>query len=447
MLTLLPVFASASLAQTVRVLYNFDGTVGSNPANISLMQGQDGQLYGTTVFGGTYGLGAIFKINPAGHVTALHSFNRTDGTYPGIGLTSVSDGNFYGTAQQGGTTDYGVLFKMTPTGSLTVLHNFSNNGTDGIFPVSPPILASDGNLYGTTEFGGANNAGTVYKFTPGGVFTIIYNYSFTEGAGADFSPTQGGDGSLYVVAAGGGNNCGSVIKISTAGVLSDTYLFDCRAGGGGPQGSLLQGSDGNFYGSTFNGGAYSLGVLFKLSANFDYTVLNSFGATATDGTQPSGGVIQATDGDFYGVTFRGGTFNDGTIYDYSLGGIYTSLLSWDVNLDTEGQFVQHTNGVLYGVSYEGGTHNLGTVYSLNVGLGPFVAVVRYQGRIGSTAQILGQGFTGTTSVTFNGVPASFMAVRDTYLTAVVPTGATSGPVVVTTPSGTLKSNRNFRVSP
>jgi uncharacterized repeat protein (TIGR03803 family) len=437
---------STCLAQTVKVLYNFDGTIGSNPANISLTQGQDGQLYGTTVFGGTFGLGAIFKITPAGHVTALHSFNRADGSYPGIGLTLGVDGNFYGAAQQGGTADYGVLFKMTPTGSLTILHNFSNNGSDGIFPVSPPTLASDGNFYGTTEFGGANGAGMVYKFTPAGVFTIIYNYDFTDGAGADFSPKQGGDGSLYLVAAGGGNNCGSLIKISTGGVLSNTHLFDCGAGGGGPQGSLFQGSDGNFYGSTFNGGAYFLGVLFRLSANFDYTVLNSFGSTSTTGTEPSGGVIQASNGNFFGVTFRGGAFNDGTIYEYSPAGTYTNLFAWDVNVDAEGQFIQHTKGALYGVTYEGGTSNLGTLYRLNVGLGPFIALVRSQGRSGSTAQILGQGFTGTTSVTFNGLPAtSFTVVKDTYMTAVVPSGATTGKVVVTTPGGALTSNVNFRI--
>ena len=436
-----------SLAQTVNVLYNFDGTVGSNPLNITLTQGRDGQLYGTTVYGGTSNLGAIFKITPSGHATALHSFNGTDGSQVWAGLTLGSDGNFYGTTFHGGTAGVGVLFKMTPTGTLTVLHNFANNGTDGTLPVASPILASDGNLYGTTQNGGPNNAGTVYKLTPAGVFSIIYNLDSTIGSYAAFSPTQGSDGSLYLAALyGGGNGCGSLMKLSTAGVLINSYSLDCAANGGNPSGSLFQASDGNFYGATFNGGQYSMGVLFKLSQNFAYSVLHNFGATFSEGTNASGGVMQATDGNLYGLDYLGSTFGDGTIYDFSLSGTFNTLYDWTSNVAAQGQVSQHTNGTLYGVTYQGGTNNLGTVFSMNIGARAFVALVQYQGKSGGTAQILGQGFTGTTGVTFNGVPAaSFKVVKDTYLTAVVPTGASSGPVVVTTPSGKLKSNRNFRV--
>ncbi len=354
--------ASASLAQAVRAVYNFDGTIGSTPLNITLAQGRDGQLYGTTVYGGTYGLGAIFKIAPSGHATALHSFNGTDGSYVWAGLTLGADGNFYGTTQQGGTAGYGVLFKMTPTGTLTVLHNFTSDGTDGIYPLAAPILASDGNFYGTTDSGGTNGAGAVYKFTPAGVLTIIYNYDFSDGWGADFPPTQGIDRNLYLAALLGGNGndtCGSLAKISTGGILANLYLLDCAANGANPVGSLYQGSDGNFYGAAFNGGAFSQGVLFQLSTNFTYTVLHSFGATPTDGTEPSGGVMQATDGTFYGIDYRGGSFNYGTIYDYSLDGTYNTLFTWARKVEAQGQLAQHTNGILYGVTSAGGTYNLG----------------------------------------------------------------------------------------
>ncbi len=244
-LTQLLQFVGAGLAQTVKVLYNFDGSAGSNPLNITLTQGRDGQLYGTTVYGGASGLGSIFKITPSGHATALHSFSGTDGSYVWAGLTLGSDGNFYGTTFQGGTSGVGVLFKMTPSGTVTVLHNFANNGTDGTFPLSSPVLASDGNLYGATQNGGKNNAGTVYRFTPAGVFSIIYTLDPTIGSYAAFSPTQGADGALYLATLyGGSNGCGSLMKLSTAGVLSNSYSFDCAANGGNPSGSLFQGSDG-----------------------------------------------------------------------------------------------------------------------------------------------------------------------------------------------------------
>jgi uncharacterized repeat protein (TIGR03803 family) len=443
-------FSSIGQTQTVQVLYYFNGTVGASPVNITLAQVRDGQLYGTTIAGGTYGQGAIFKISTSGHVTALHSFNGTDGSQPWAGLTLGTDGNFYGTTFLGGTQGYGVLFKMTPAGVLTVLHNFAftTAGTDGALPFSPPIVASDGNFYGDTSFGGLNGAGTVYKFTPAGVYTVIYNYDLSEGAYSEYSPTQGSDGNLYVVALEGGNNeCGSLIKISTSGTLLNTYLFDCASNGGNPQGSLLLASDGNYYGATFNGGSNSGGVVFKLSSNFAYTVVHDFGTITHDGLDASGGLIQATDGNLYGVAYYGGTFGYGALYDYSLAGAYGTVFDFSRKVDAQGQLEQHTNGLFYGVTTNGyGGHDLGSVYSFNVGLAPFITLVQYQGRTGSTAQILGQGLMGTTSVTFNGVPATnFTVVEDTYMTAIVPSGVTTGPVVVTTPGGPLTSNKNFRI--
>jgi uncharacterized repeat protein (TIGR03803 family) len=440
---------STGMSQKVSVLYNFSSAVGANPINIALTQGRDGQLYGTTVNGGASGLGSIFKISTTGHATALHSFNGTDGSQPWAGLTLGTDGNFYGTTFQGGTTGNGVVFKMTPTGTLTVLHNFVDDGIDGILPMSAPILATDGNFYGTTQIGGANFAGAVYKLTPAGVLTIIYNMDSAVGSYAAYSPTQGNDGNLYIATLlGGSGQCGSVIKISTAGVLKNNYSLDCAANGGNPGGSLFQGSDGNFYGTAYNGGANSLGVLFKLSRTFSYTVLHSFGNPLSEGTNPSGGVIEATDGNLYGLAYNGGTFGDGTVFNSSLSGTSNTLNNWSSNVAAQGQLTQHTSGGLYGVTYQGGTQNLGTVFSLNAGLRPFVELVNAQGKAGRTVEILGQGFGGTTSVTFNGIPAtSFKVVTGTYVTAVIPVGASSGPVVVTTPGGTLTSNRNFRVIP
>jgi len=448
-LALVCLFVAFAGAQTVSVIYNFDGSIGSNPLDITMTQGRDGQLYGTTLNGGTFGLGAIFKVTPGGKAALLHSFNGADGQNPWGGVALGSDGNFYGTAANGGSAGFGVIFNMTPNGAFSVLHSFQNDGVDGVFPISAPILASDNNFYGTTQSGGTNNAGAVYRLTVAGTLTIIYNLDSATGSYGAYSPTQSADGSLYIATLFGSSaDCGSVLRISTTGVLSKSYSFDCAANGQNPGGPLIQGADGNFYGTTFNGGKFSAGVLFKLTKNLTNTVLHNFGSTLTEGTNPAGGVTQATDGKLYGLDSNGGTFGLGTIYGSSLSGSSNTLDNWSTAVAAQGQLAQHTKGPLYGVTYGGGTNDLGTVFSLNLGLPPFVALVRYQSKIGGTAQILGQGLTGTTSVTFNGVPAtSFKVASDTYLTAVVPTGATTGPIVVTTPAGKLKSNKNFRITP
>jgi uncharacterized repeat protein (TIGR03803 family) len=440
-------FPAISSSQSVRTIYTFDGTVGSDPNSTSLTEGRDGQLYGVTVGGGGNNLGIAFKITPSGHITELHSFSGSDGSYPRGGLTLGVDGNFYGTTQQGGTGmgTAGVVFKMTPSGSITVLHNFNNDGKDASFPTSPPILASDGNFYGTTSYGGTG-AATVYKLTPSGILTIIFNC--VEGWCDEmyFSPTQGSNGNLYIAAVGYfGINCGSLLEVTTTGILVNTYIYDCGASGGNPGGSLTQGSDGNLYGTTIHGGANSGGVLYRLGTTFSYEITHNFGQNTADGNAPEGSVVQATNGKFYGTTDGGGSLNDGTIYGYS-GATYGTLFAWNSPVHDGAGLTQHTNGFLYGVTSAGGPESLGTIYSVNLGLHSFITFVKPTGKAGQTAQILGQGLTGTTSVTFDGLPAtSFSVLTDTFMTAVVPSGATTGKVLVATPTGPLTSNVKFRI--
>jgi uncharacterized repeat protein (TIGR03803 family) len=191
-----------------------------------------------------------------------------------------------------------------------------------------------------------------------------------------------------------------------------------------------------------------MGTVFQMDGSFDVTILYSFGATATDGTHPLAGLTQATDGNLYGSTSTGGASNDGTLFQISTAGAYNVLYMFS---GTDGQDpsappMQATNGILYGTTELGGADGYGSVYSLDMGLGSFVTFVNSSGQAGRTAEILGQGFSGTSSVTFSGVPAtSFTVVSNTYLTAVVPAGASTGPVVVTTPTGVLNSNVNFTV--
>lgn len=229
-----------------------------------------------------------------------------------------------------------------------------------------------------------------------------------------------------------------------------SYSFPCGAGGNEPAGPLVQASDGNFYGTAALGGTFGNGAIFKATPAFQVSILYNFVGGTKDGQNPFSGLVQATDGNFYGNTANGGSAKLGTLFQISTNGVYKSLYSFRA---TGSQrpitgLMQHTNGLLFGTTGGGGANSLGTVFALDMGLGPFVTFVQPTGKVGQTAQILGQGFTGTAGVTFNGFAATSVTVgRSTYLRAVIPSGATTGPVVVTTPNGTLTSNVNFVVAP
>jgi uncharacterized repeat protein (TIGR03803 family) len=374
----------------------------------------------------------------------LVAFNVTDGIDAVAPVTLATDGNYYGTTAFGGSAGLGVLFKVTTAGSLTVLHSFAG-GADGSFPDAAPIEASDGNLYGTTH----GDPATIYKYTRSGVFSTIYQADDAHGQPIVAPLLQAADGNFYGVGqAGGTNKCGTIFKITREGHVLQTYSFTCGKGGSSPSASLIQASDGNFYGTTASGGTAALGTVFKMNQSGAVSILYSFQGTP-DGDIPAAPLVEGTDGNLYGTSELGGTNNIGTLFQISPGGAYKQLYSFQSGT---GQFpaatlLQHTSGAFYGTAVQGGANNFGAVFKLDMGLGPFVAFVRPTGKVGQTAQILGQGLTGSTSVTFNGVPASsFSVVSDTYMTAVVPSGASTGPVVVTTPSGPLTSNVSFRIS-
>jgi uncharacterized repeat protein (TIGR03803 family) len=438
-----------SHCQTVSHVYSFTSQNSSQfPAGLALVQGRDWRLCGTTSGSSN---GSIFRITRGDVFAELFALGFTNGCCPYGGVTLASDGNFYGTTQGGGNGQNGVLFKMTPTGTYTVLHFFAG-GNDGADPAAAPIQASDGSLYGTTV--NPSSGSTVYKYTFSGSFGTIHQFSGKDGQGVVAALTQGADGNLYGVAsAGGANGCGTVFQLSTAGAILQSYSFPCGAGGNEPTGSLLQASDGNLYGTTALGGSLDKGTVFKMTPDFQVSILYNFlgfGGGKQDGRSPFAGLVQATDGNLYGTTKNGGSADMGTLFQISPSGAYKSLYSFRGRTGKLplGGLMQHTSGLLFGTASQGGANGLGTVFALDVGLGPFVTFVQATGKVGQTAQILGQGFTGTTGVTFNSVPAaSFTVGSGTYLRAVIPSGATTGPVVVTTPKGTLTSNVNFVVSP
>lgn len=400
-------------------------------------------------------MGTVFKITPAGTLTVIYSLDGTFGSEPYGGLTLGTDGNFYGTAFGGGKFGYGTVFQITPGGSLKVFYNFTG-GSDGSNPQAPPIPGTDGNFYGTTKTGGTNvYYGTVYKITPSGTLTTLYSFDVTHGYYPVAPLVQGTDGNFYgTTIHGGASNEGIVFRITPSGKLTVLYSFDVTHGDQ-PYSPLIQGNDGNFYGTTTGGGSTGYGTVFKLTPAGNLTVLYNF-AAGTGPSVPYAGLVQATDGYFYGNTYQGGTKSDGAVFRINANRQFSKLYDFDATTGAipEVTLLQHTNGIFYGDSYEGGTSipacgNLGcgVFYRLNAGLTPFVSLVSTSGKIGKTIEILGQGFTGTTGVSFNGVAATFTFVSGTYLTAVVPTGATTGSVTVKTPGGTLTSNKTFRVTP
>jgi uncharacterized repeat protein (TIGR03803 family) len=424
-------------AQTFSVLHNF-GAKATDPLHPFgfIAQGRDAQLYSTTASGGSNGWGAMFKITPSGTLTVPYNFVSSTQGSAFTGLMLATDGDFYGAAGERFTSDHGNLFKITPAGTLILLYQFTG-GSDGAGPSGPPIQGRDGNFYGVTVAGGAHNEGTVYKMTRAGKLTTL---SPTGG----ISLVQGTDGNFY------GTGFSTVFKMTPSGELTVLYTFD-GAHGAQPTSPFVQGSDGSLYGTTFAGGSSNAGVVFKITMAGKFTVLHYINGT-TDGSEPSG-LIQATDGNFYGVNLSGGAANQGTIFRISPKSpyLYTVIYNFDgVTAGSPGTIVQHTNGILYGDTPVGGEINLcdqgcGVFYSLNLGLKPFVNLVSTSGKVGKTVEILGQGFKGTTAVSFNGTAANFSVKSDSYLTTIVPHGATTGFVTATTPKGKLKSNKKFRV--
>jgi uncharacterized repeat protein (TIGR03803 family) len=448
LLTVLFVLGTANHAhaQSYSVIYNLGDHTGDplNPQELGVIaQGRDGNLYTTTPNGGSSRIGTALKLTPSGKLTVLTNF-----AYAYSGLSLGTDANFYGSTYYTGTSNAGTLFRIAPKGTLTTLYNFAG-GNDGANPYAPPIPAWDGNFYGTTVNAGAHACGTAYRITSKSNLTTLFEFDGTLHGCHPIGPLiQAGDGNLYgTTQYGGANNTGTVFKMTLSGAVTLLHSFD-NAVFYTPQAALIQGSDGNFYGTTPAGGTGNAGLVFKITPKGGFTVLHSLNGT-TDGAAPYAGLAQATDGNLYGVAWKAGN-GYGTIFKLTTTGKFSVVHNFN---DVDGYLpsvglIQHTNGVLYGNTQDGGDiHNTGVFFRVKITAKPFVSLLPILGKVGATIEFLGQGFTGTTKVSFNGVSANFTVVSSTYMTAVVPAGATTGAVTVTTPGGTLTSNKVFHVRP
>ena len=298
---------------------------GSHPED-GLVQDSNGYFYGTTYDGGTNnGAGTVFQISTNSSLKILHTFHEAtdagDGSNPVAGLVQGCDGYFYGTTYNGGSSGVGTIYRINSSGnSYTILHSFTNN-PDGAHPVAGLVQGRDGYFYGTTQYAGTNGYGTVFQLNTNGSLTILHSFgNGSDGANPMARLAEGIDGNFYGTASTGGTNSdytvnyGTVFQISPSGNFTSLYSFTNLSDGSSPLG-LVQGSDSNFYGTTLYGGVGDYGTVFRISPSGSYSNLFSFtGGTGTiNGVFPFG-LVQSSDGNFYGTTSQGGTGVDGTVF-------------------------------------------------------------------------------------------------------------------------------------
>jgi uncharacterized repeat protein (TIGR03803 family) len=480
---------SSMLAEAVPTTSLLAGLGGFQAGPLGyLAQGRDGSLYGTNLTQSTGG--TAFKVSLTGVVTQLHTFNRLiEGVYPSP-LTLGVDGNFYGLTSLGGKNNKGTIYKMTPTGVVTVLYNIGTVANDGNFtnaqlggfvPLPAPVQASDGNLYGVISAGGIGGLlqgrGVLYHLVPATkTYTILHDFKNAnpkDGRGPQAQLLVGKDGNLYGTTTGGGASASlggvvfryRLISKSPTDLLTSPYSilhnFNSLTDGGYlASNPLIQAVDGNFYGTTTGyGQATTQGNVFRLSPTGTYTNLHSFSriTAPASGHTPVSGVVQGSDGNFYGATSQGGkpagkpSGDAGVLFKITPQGAYTVLHAFDRL--AEGSFPRgltaHTNGKIY-VATAAGNHvvpqTFGGIFKLDVGAKPFVSALPSVGRLGNTVGLFGD-FTDASSVSFNGVNGISSGASTTFRTAIVPAGPATGLVKINKPVNPISGFKPFSVLP
>lgn len=364
----------------MQVLYSFgNGSDDPTLPDTELVQGSDGNFYGTTRGNGpphrgsVMGYGTIFKVTPSGDATVLHRFPSSEGYWPiESALVQASDGNFYGTTQDGGTHGYGSVFRLTPSGAVTTVHSFEGRD-DGNNPLGGVVQGRDGNFYGTTLDFSAIGSQTIFKLTPEGIVSTLHRFrrgNTVSGSSPRGGLTQGSDGNFYgTTALGGPSDRGTIYKITPEGTHTPLHWFSGgTADGEAPNGRLVQGSDGDFYGTTYAGGANGAGTVFKVSSAGVTTILHSFGTGAGAPAKPMAGLVRGRDNNFYGTTYGGGSSGNGTIFKVTPEGEVTVLHSFASDgsdgLWPEAGLTLGSDGNLYGVARYGGRNSTGTFFKI-----------------------------------------------------------------------------------
>lgn len=386
------VISIASHGQTFTALTSFDYENGAYPIS-SLAEGLDGNFYGVTPRGGSLrcyplGCGSLFKMTPDGTILRSYNFSTSGGDPNGwdpIGsLVLASNGSLYGTTTAGGTfTDCsiylgcGSIFELPSDDRIDTLHYFEG-GTEGGLVSAALIQANDGDLYGTARVGGTHGYGTVFKATLEGNVTTLHSFKQTDGSDPMGALVQGPNGNFYgTTLSGGAHYAGTVFEITPEGDSTTLHNFcsepNC-ADGSSPSGGLVMATNGNFYGTTRGGPGQISGTVFELTPAGVLNTLHTFCTLkdCADGSHPKDGLIQASDGNLYGTTFEGGTQNYGTIFKITLSGTLTTLHKFDLvyGANPYGGLIQASDGNLYGLTFFGGSPGVGIAYRLNIGSDP-----------------------------------------------------------------------------
>jgi uncharacterized repeat protein (TIGR03803 family) len=369
-----------------KVLYSFtNGADGTHPW-AGLVLDAAGNLYGTTQQGGASGYGTVFTLDKTGTETVLYSFTGgTDGANPIAGLVRDTAGNLYGTTEYGGDLTCGdgygcgTVFVVDKSGNETVLYSFTGTGGDGADPAAGLVRDSQGNLYGTTQAGGASGYGTVFMLDKTGTETVLYSFTGTGGDGA--YPYAGlvrdSRGNLYgTTYAGGTSDSGTVFVLGKTGKETVLYSFSGAPDGAYPlYGSLLRDWKGNLYGTTEEGGVYGYGSVFKLARTGKETVLYSFTGSGEDGAYPYAGLVRDAKGNLHGTTYElGGWPRYGTVFKLGTTGTEKVLHHFTGGNDGAhpcAGLILDAKGNLYGTAWGGGIHfscgydeGCGTVFEL-----------------------------------------------------------------------------------
>jgi uncharacterized repeat protein (TIGR03803 family) len=460
------------------ILHNFgDGSVvndGAQPA-CSLIQAPDGNFYGTTNAGGIAGNGTVFKMTPQGVITILHVFQDdsviNDGSSPN-GLVRGTDGNFYGTTFFGGGNGLGAVFEITPQGQVTILHSFGDGSVpnDGTGPSDSMIQGSDGNFYGTTPNGGSGGAGVVFKISSQGQYTILHNFGDgsvpNDGHLSSGRIIQGSDGNFYGETQQGGTaGFGTVYKMTPQGVVTILHSFSdgtVNMDGAQPSGSLTQGPDSNFYGSTSDGGASSgasgFGTVYKITPQGQVTILHRFndGSVPNDGQFPLS-LILGQNGNYYGMTDVGGSSGLGTIFQITPQGVVTILHSFgdgsvlhDGLTPTDASLLQTSDGSLYGTTINGGVvggFNGGTVFKFNPSLPVLTSALTTNGTVSLPFSYQPVATNAPTSYAATGLPAGLSIDANTGLITGTPTapGTTTATLTFTNSKGPASAPLTFNI--
>lgn len=356
-------------AQTLTVLHGFGSAPDGSNSRASLIRDQQGNFYGTTAGGGGTGYGTVFMMSASGVEKVLYSFpgNGTNGESPWGSLVRDSQGNLYGTTFYGGYGS-GTVFMTTRAGAETVLHNFTA-GADGADPWAGLLRDAQGNLYGTTLYGGLYNCGTVFKVTPSGIESVLHTFVCADGAYPVGGLVQDAAGNLYgTTNAGGAYGYGAVFKLTLSGTLSVLYSFAGGGDGNAPYGTLVRDAQGNLYGTTYLGGVYNHGTVFEVFPSGVERVFHSFTQSGVDGGGPVGDLVQDSNGVLFGTTSNGGSYTYGTIFMViPASNIYRPLYSFTGGADggrPDGGLVVDAQDNLYGITQFNGTYGGGAAFRL-----------------------------------------------------------------------------------